>query len=182
MTPTYLDMANHYDTAVIPARVRAPKDKAKAEVGVRIVESWILARLRNRTFFSVTELNRVIAEFLVELNNNAFQKLPGSRKSVFEAMDKPPLKPLPAVRYQFAQWKKARVHIDYHVEVDGHYYSVPYQLIKKQLDVRVTVNTVECFYKGKRVASYASSDRMGRHTTLKEQYAQEAAAICGMDA
>ena len=168
LNPTYLDMANHYDTAVIPARVRAPKDKAKAEVGVQIVERWILARLRNRTFFSVTELNRAIAELLGELNNKPFQKLPGTRKSVFEAMDQPALKPLPVARYQFARWKKARVHIDYHVEVDGHYYSVPYQLIKKQLDIRITTNTVECFYKGKRVASHASSDRRGRPTTLKE--------------
>jgi len=168
LNPTYLDMANHYDTAVIPARVRAPKDKAKAEVGVQIVERWILARLRNRTFFSVPELNRAIADLLVELNHKPFQKLPGTRKSVFETMDKPALKPLPAGRYQFAQWKKARVNIDYHVEVDGHYYSVPYQLMKKQLDVRITVNTVECFYKGQRVASHASNDRLGRHTTLKE--------------
>ena len=115
-----------------------------------------MARLRNRTFFSIPELNRVIADLLVELNNKPFQKLPGTRKSVFESMDKPVLKPLPAPRYQFAQWKKAPVHIDYHVEVDGHYYSVPYQLMKKQLDIRITANTVECFYKGKRVAIHAS--------------------------
>jgi transposase len=168
LNPTYLDMANHYDTAVIPARVRAPKDKAKAEVGVQIVERWILAKLRNRTFFSITELNRAITMFLVELNNKPFQKLPGTRKSVFESIDKPALKPLPVARYQFAQWKKARVHIDYHIEVDRHYYSVPYQLIKKELDVRLTENTVECFYKGKSVACHVHSDRQGRHTSVKE--------------
>jgi transposase len=168
LNPTYLDMANHYDTAVIPARVRAPKDKAKAEVGVQIVERWILAKLRNRTFFNITELNRAIAMLLVDLNNKPFQKLPGTRKSVFESMDKPALKPLPVARYQFAQWKKARVHIDYHIEVDRHYYSVPYQLIKKELDIRLTVNTVECFYKGKRIASHVRSDRQGRHTSVKE--------------
>ena len=168
LNPTYLDMANHYDTAVIPARVRAPKDKAKAEVGVQIVERWILAKLRNRTFFNITELNRAIAILLVDLNNKPFQKLPGTRKSVFESIDKPALKPLPVARYQFAQWKKARVHIDYHIEVDRHYYSVPYQLIKKELDVRLTVNTVECFYKGKRIASHVRSDRQGRHTSVKE--------------
>ena len=145
LNPTYLDMAKDYDTAVIPARVRAPKDKAKAEVGVQIVERWILARLRNRTFFSITELNRAIKTLLNELNNKPFQKLPGTRKSAFESLDKPALKPLPVERYQFAQWKKARVHVDYHVEVDRHYYSVPYQLMKKQLDVRLTENTVECF-------------------------------------
>jgi len=139
LNPTYLDMANHYDTAVIPARVWAPKDKAKAEVGVQIVERWILAKLRNQTFFSITELNQAIAKLLVDLNNKPFQKLPGTRKSVFDAMDKPALNPLPVARYQFAQWKKARVHIDYHIEVDRHYYSVPYQLIKKELDVRLTV-------------------------------------------
>lgn len=168
LNPTYLDMANHYDTAVIPARVRAPKDKAKAEVGVQIVERWILAKLRNRTFFSITELNRAIATLLIELNNKPFQKLPGTRKSVFEAMDKPALKPLPVARYQFAQWKKARVHIDYHIEVDRHYYSVPYPLMRKELDIRLTVNTVECFYKGKSVACHVRSDRQGRHTSVKE--------------
>lgn len=168
LNPTYLDMANHYGTAVIPARVRSPKDKAKAEVGVLIVERWILAKLRNRKFFSITELNRAIAALLVELNNKAFQKLPGTRKSVFETIDKPALKPLPVQRYQFAQWKKARVNIDYHVEIDRHYYSVPHQLIKKQIDIRLTANTVECFYKGKRVASHVRSDRQGRHTTVKE--------------
>jgi transposase len=161
-------MANHYDTAVIPTRVRAPKDKAKAEVGVQIVERWILAKLRNQTFFSITELNRAIAVLLVELNNKPFQKLPGTRQSTFESVDKPALRPLPVARYQFAQWKKARVNIDYHVEVDRHYYSIPYQLIKKELDIRLTANTVECFYKGKSVACHVRSDRQGRHTSVKE--------------
>lgn len=168
LNPTYLDMANHYGTAVIPARVKAPKDKAKAEVGVQIVERWILARLRNRTFFSLTELNRAIAELLSELNNKPFQKLPGTRKSQFASVDKPALKPLPVDRYQFAIWKKARVHIDYHIEVERHYYSVPYPLIKKEIDVRLTANTVECFYKGKSVACHVRSDRQGRHTSVRE--------------
>ena len=168
LNPTYLDMANYYDTAVIPARKRRPKDKAKAEVGVQIVERWILAKLRNRTFFSITELNRAIAKLLEELNNKPFQKMPGTRKSVFEALDKPALKPLPVNRYEFAQWKKARVNIDYHIEIDRHYYSVPYQMTKKELDVRLTANAVECFYKGKNVAAHLRSDRPGKHTTLKE--------------
>jgi transposase len=168
LNPTYLDMANHYQTAIMPARVRAPKDKAKAEVGVQIVERWILAKLRNRTFFNITQLNREIAILLVDLNNRPFQKLPGTRKSAFEAIDKPALKPLPSTRYQFARWKKARVNIDYHVEVDGHYYSVPYQLIQKELDIKLTVNTMECFYKGKSVAAHMVSDRQGHHTTIKE--------------
>ena len=168
LNPTYLDMANHYQTAVMPARVRAPKDKAKAEVGVQIVERWILAKLRNRTFFNITQLNREIAALLVDLNNRPFQKLPGTRKTAFETIDKPSLKPLPTTRYQFARWKKARVNIDYHVEVDGHYYSVPYQLIQKELDIKLTSNIVECFYKGKSVASHMVSDRQGHHTTVKE--------------
>ena len=168
LNPTYLDMANHYETAVIPARVRSPKDKAKVEVGVQIVERWILAKLRNRTFFTITELNRAIAGLLTNLNNRPFQKLPGTRKSLFESLDKPALRPLPVYRYQFADWKKARVNIDYHVEVDRHYYSVPYELIKKSLDIRSTVNTIECFYKGKCVATHPRSDRPGHHTTLPE--------------
>lgn len=163
---TYQDMADHYGTAIIPARIRAPKDKAKAEVGVQIVERWILARLRNQTFFSLSELNRVIKRLLIELNDKPFQKLSGSRKSVFESIDKPALKPLPVQRYQFAEWKKARVNIDYHVEVDKHYYSVPYQLIKKQLDIRYTQTTVECFYKGQRVASHNRIYKKGFHTTV----------------
>ena len=173
LNPTYLDMANYYGTAVIPARVRTPKDKAKAEVGVQIVERWILARLRNRTFFSITKLNRAIAKLLVELNNKPFQKLPGTRKSVFASIDKPALQPLPVGRYQFALWRKVRVNIDYHIEIDLHYYSVPYTLIKKELDVRLTANTVECFHKGKSVATHMRSDRPGRHTTLKEHMPQK---------
>jgi transposase len=161
-------MANHYDTAVIPARKRAPKDKAKAEVGVQIVERWILAKLRDRTFFSLTELNGAIAKLLDELNNKPFQKLPGTRKSVFEAVDKPALKPLPLHRYKFAWWKKARVNIDYHIEIDRHYYSVPHQMVKKEIDVRLTANMVECFYKSKNIAAHPRSDRPGRHTTLKQ--------------
>jgi transposase len=179
LNPTYLDMAHHYETAVMPARVRAPKDKAKAEVGVQIVERWILARLRNRTFFCITELNRAISALLKDLNHMPFQKLPGTRHSMFEAIDKPALKPLPTARYQFAIWKKALVNIDYHIEVERHYYSVPYQFIKKEIDVRLTANTLECFYKGKKVASHLVSDRQGRHTTVTEhmpekhrQYAQ----------
>lgn len=168
LNPTYLDMVNPYETTVIPARVRAPKDKAKAEVGVQIVERWILAKLRSRTFFSLAELNRAIAELLIDLNSRAFQKLPGSRQSAFESIDKLALKPLPVACHQFALWKKARVNIDYHIEVDRHYYSVPYQLVKKQLDIRLTANTVECFYEGKKVANHILSDRPAYHATVKE--------------
>jgi transposase len=168
INPTYLDMANHYGTAVIPTRVRKPKDKAKVETGVQIVERWILARLRDRQFFGLHSLNQAITLLLAELNQKPFQKLPGNRKSLFEALDRPALKPLPAYPYQYAEWKKARVNIDYHIEVDRHYYSVPHQLIQKQLDVRITPTTIECFYKNKRVASHIRSYQQGRHTTVKE--------------
>lgn len=168
INPTYLDMAQHYGTAIIPARVATPKDKAKVEVAVQIVERWILARLRNQTFFSLQHLNEAIRKLLVQLNSRPFQKLPGSRKSMFESVDKPALNPLPQNPYQFAEWKKARVNIDYHIEVGRHYYSVPHQMIKKQIDVRITENVVECFYKNKRIASHVRSCRQGRHTTVKE--------------
>ena len=168
INPTYLDMANHYGTVVIPTRVRRPKDKAKVEVGVQIVERWILARLRDRQFFSLPQLNRAIAELLEDLNNKPFQKLPGSRRSMFESIDRPALKPLPVQAYQFAEWKKATVNVDYHIEVARHYYSVPHTLIKKRIDVRLTDTTVECFYKGKRVASHIRSHHKGRHSTIKE--------------
>lgn len=168
INPTYQDMAEHYGVAVIPARVRAPKDKAKAEIGVYVVERWILAALRNRTFFSLAELNHVIQKLVVGLNTRPFRKLPGCRKDMFSALDEPALRALPASVYTYAEWKKVRVHLDYHVEYERHYYSVPYQLIKKQLEARVTDNTLECFYKNKRVASHLRSFMQGGHTTVRE--------------
>jgi transposase len=168
INPTYLDMANYYDTVVIPARKRKAKDKAKVEVAVQVVERWILARLRNRQFFSLKQLNDVIGELLVELNSKSFQKLSGCRKQLFESLDKPALKPLPVQPYQYAEWKIATVHIDYHIEADSHYYSVPYQLIGKKIDARITATTIECFYKSRSVASHIRSYLKGRHTTLKE--------------
>ncbi len=168
INPTYEEMAGHYGTVVLPTRVRRPRDKAKVEAGVRIVEQWILARLRNHTFFSLDELNRKIKELLDYLNKRPFQKLPGSRKSMFESLDAPLLKSLPRVPYEFAEWKKVKVSIDYHVEVGGHYYSVPYRLYRKRVEVRYTAKTVEIFYKNKRVASHVRSHQKGRHTTVKE--------------
>jgi transposase len=164
--PTYQDMATHYGVAVLPARVRRPRDKAKVEAGVLVVERWILAALRDRTFFSLAELNSVIRTLLETLNARPFKKLPGSRREHFEQLDKPALHPLPVEPYVYAEWKKVRVHIDYHVAVDGHYYSVPHALIKKQLDVRITQNTIECFHHGNRVASHRRSYQKGRHTTV----------------
>jgi len=168
LNPTYLDLAKHYNVAVVPARVRRPKDKAKAESGVQVAEQWILARLRNRTFFSLAELNEAIAKLLSEMNNRPFQKLDGCRYSMFEAVDKDVLKPLPDRQYQYAEWKKARVHIDYHVKVEKHHYSVPYQLVKQELDVRLSAMTVELFLKGKRVASHVRCKKKRGFTTLTE--------------
>jgi len=125
LNPSYAELAAHYGVAILPARVRAPKDKPKVEKGVQVVEQWILAPLRNRTFFWLEELNETLADGLDRLNTRPFQKLPGSRRSLFEELDRPALRPLPARPYEFAQWKKARAGIDYHVEVDHHYYSVP---------------------------------------------------------
>lgn len=163
---TYADMARHYGVAVIPARAARPRDKAKAEVGVQVVERWILARLRHQTFFELGTINLAIENLLVDLNARPFKKLPGSRQQLFASLDRPALKPLPAQAYEYAEWKHARVNIDYHVEVQGHYYSVPYTLIKQQLDVRVTERVVELFHKGKRVASHRRSTHKARHTTI----------------
>ncbi len=168
LNPTYRDMANHYGTTIIPARVRKPRDKAKVEAGVQLVQRWILARLRHETFFSLTALNTRIKELLIWLNNRPFKKLEGSRESLFNTIDKPALKPLPIESYEYAEWKKARVNVDYHIEVDKHYYSVPYQLVSEQLDVRITAATIECLYKGNRVASHKRSDEQGKHTTLSD--------------
>ena len=134
----YEEMAEYYGCAILPARVRKPKDKAKVEKGVQDVERRILAPLRNRTFFSLAELNEAIEGLLIRYNEQPFQKLPGSRLSLFEQLDKPALLPLPDRPYEYAEWRKARVNIDYHVAIEGNYYSVPYQLVNQTLDVRVT--------------------------------------------
>jgi transposase len=168
LNPSYQDLAEHYGTAVIPARVRKPQDKSKVEVAVQIVERWILARLRNQTFFSLAEANAAISKLLTDLNNRPFKKLPGSRRESFETLDRPALKPLPATPYEFSRWKKVRVNIDYHVEVEGHYYSVPYQLHGKQLDARITAGCIELCHKNKRVTSHARSHQKGCHTTIAE--------------
>lgn len=168
LNPTYADLARHYGVAVIPARSRRPRDKAKVEVAVQVVERWILAALRNRRFFSLAELNAAITELLDRLNRRAFRKLPGCRRELFERLDRPALQRLPSTPYEYAEWKRARVHIDYHVEVEGHYYSVPYQLVKKPIEVRLTEQVIECFHKGERVASHRRSTLHGHHTTIAE--------------
>jgi len=168
INPTYHEMAAHYGCVVIPTRKRAPRDKAKVEAGVLVAERWILAALRNRTFFSLAELNSAIEEKLDLLNNRKMQKLHTTRRELFESLDRPVLRALPVMPYQYAEWKKATVHIDYHVEVDGHYYSAPFQLIGQKVDVRVTSLTVEILLKGKRVASHVRSSKRGGYTTLTE--------------
>jgi transposase len=168
LNPTYQDFATYYSTAVIPARVRKARDKAKVESAVLIAERWIIAALRNHTFFSIGELNRAIREKLEEFNNRLLQKMKVSRKHLFETIDAPAMKPLPDKRYEYAEWAKPRVNIDYHVELDRHYYSVPYQLRKQVVDARMTSTTVEIFFKGKRVASHARSYLHWKHTTCPE--------------
>jgi transposase len=163
---TYADLAYHYGFAVIPARAAKPRDKAKVEVGVQIVERWMLARLRHHTFFSLVEVNAALAPLLLALNARPFKKLLGSRQALFDALERPALRPLPVQSYEYAAWKLARVNIDYHVEVEGHYYSVPYALVKQQLDVRLRAQVVELFHKGKRVASHQRSPLKGRHSTV----------------
>jgi transposase len=168
INPTYHKLACHYGTVVIPARKLKPKDKAKVESAVQVAERWILAALRNHTFFSIEELNRAIAEKLQDLNNRKFQKMDGTRWSLYETIDRPALKPLPSVPYQYAEWKKVRVNIDYHIEFDDHYYSVPYQLVKEQVEAWVTTTTVEILFKNRRVAFHLRSYEKYKHTTLTE--------------
>lgn len=165
ITASYQQLAAHYQCAIIPARSAKPKDKAKAEVAVQIVERWIMARLRHQTFFSLAELNRAIAALLDELNHRPFQKLPGTRHSQFLELDKPALQPLPAQPYRYAAIKQARVHVDYHVEYDKHYYSVPHHLVKQAVEVQAGQQTIAIYHHGRRVASHPRSDRQGAHTT-----------------
>lgn len=168
LNPSYQQWADYYGVAVIPARVRKPRDKGKVENGVLLVERWILARLRHETFFSLEQLNREVARLLVALNERPFRKLPGCRAGQFAQIDRPALRPLPAERYEYAEWAKARVNVDYHVEFDGHYYSVPYALAGQPIELRVTATTVECLHRGQRVASHLRSSFKRRHTTVKE--------------
>ncbi len=163
---TYAEMAAHYGVAVMPARAYKPRDKAKAEIGVLLAERWVIARLRNRRFTSLAELNAAIVGLVAWLNDRPYKRLPGSRRAVFEDLDRPALRPLPATRYEFATWRRAKLGLDYHVEVraEHHYYSAPYTLVGEVLDVRASAGTVELFHKGRRVASHVRSGQPG-HTT-----------------
>jgi transposase len=168
LNPTYQEMARYYDTAVIPARKRKPKDKAKVEGGVLVAQRWILAALRNHTFFSLEQANRAIAEKLEDLNGRRFQKLPTTRRDLFETLDRPALKPLPATRYEIAEFTRPKVNIDYHVEIDKHYYSVPYSLIHERMEARRTSTIIEICFKGRRVAAHRRSYVERGYTTVKE--------------
>ena len=168
LNPTYRDLGEHYGVAIIPARPYRARDKAKAEVGVQVVQRWIVAALRKRKFFSLAEVNQAIAELLVRLNQRPFRKRPGNRATLFAQLDQPALRPLPAARYQFGEWEKARVNIDYHIEVERHFYSVPYALVHQQVDVHLTGETVEILHRGVRVASHVRSWEVAKASTLPE--------------
>ncbi len=165
---SYAEMARHYGVTIIPARVRKPRDKGKVESGVQVVEQWILAVLRDRRFFSLQEANQAIAELLQELNARAFQALPGSRRTAFEEIDRPALRSLPVDSYEFAEWKKVRPRMDYHIQIDGHFYSVPYRHAGEELVVRLTAATVECYRGTTRIVSHLRSDQRGGQTTVRE--------------
>ena len=168
LNPTYRDWAEHVGTVIIPARVRKPRDKAIVENGVLIVERWILAALRHRTFFSLAELNGAIRELLTRLNHRKFKKLDTTRARLFEEVDRPALKPLPTTPFEFAERKKATVHPDYHVEVDHHYYSVPYRYQGEKVEARFSEKTVEILFDGKGIATHIRSYVPGKHTTREE--------------
>ena len=164
---TVLDLARHYGTSVLPARPRTPRDKATAESSVQVVTRWVLARLRHERFDTVAQVDAAIAALLPSLNERPFQKLPGSRASVFAELDAPALMPLPAQRYELARFKTVKVHIDYHVEIEAHRYSVPHALVGQTLEVRITRHALELLLRGQRVAAHARNDRRGGYTTVE---------------
>ena len=166
---TYAEMARHYDTAVLPARPRKPRDKAKVEACVLIIERWLLGRLRHRQFYGLAELNAAIADMLTQLNDHRpLRRLGVTRRQLFEELDRPVLKPLPAEPYVLAEWRIRRVGLDYHVDVEGHYYSVPYRFARQEVEARLTGATVEIFFKGERIAAHVRSSSNGKHTTVRD--------------
>ena len=161
-------MAMHYGVGVVPARVRKPRDKAKVEAGVQVAQRWIVAALRHRKFFSLREVNQAIAPLLDKLNQRAFQKRAGSRRSLFEELDRPALRPLPMERFEMATWSKAAVNIDYHIQVDHCFYSVPHQLTRQTVEVRATATVIEIFHKGVRVASHLRARKPNTAVSVAE--------------
>jgi len=177
LNPAYQEFAEHYAVAILPARVRRPRDKAKVESGVLIVERWILARLRNHVFFSLEELNAAIAALLTHFNTRPFKKMAGCRRSRFMELDQPALRPLPLRPYEFAEWKQAKVHPDYHIEVGRAYYSVPYRLVGERVDVRLTASVVEIFHDGQLVAAHARASERGRRSTRRAHRPEKHVAV-----
>jgi len=168
INPTYAEFAEHYGTVIFPARPYRPKDKSKAENGVTLAKRWILFRLRNQTFYSLSELNQAIRGLLDDFNNRIMKKIKKSRRELFELWDKPHALPLPQRRYEFAEWKKAKVQFNYHIACDDHNYSVPYTFIHKQVDIKATRNLVEVYYKGNRICCHARGYIAHGYTTLRE--------------
>lgn len=168
LNPTYADLASHYGVAVIPARVRRPRDKAKVEVAVLVAERWIIAALRNQTFFSLDEVNRAVRPLLEKLNSKPMRRLKKSRRQMFEELDKPALKSLPQRPYDFTVWAKGKVGPHYHVEFTEHFYSVHFTLVGQHAEVRASHSTVEILVKGIRVASHLRDDTPNKYTTLSE--------------
>jgi transposase len=162
------EMAAHYGTAIVPTRVRKPRDKAKVEVAVQVVERWVLARLRHRRFFSLGELSAAIRELTDELNSRTMRRIGCSRRALFEAIECAALLSLPAEPFEYAEWKRCRPGLDYHIEVHGHWYSVPYRLIREVVETRITDRTVEIFHHGVRVALHVRSPLSHRHTTIPD--------------
>ena len=165
---TYQDMAGDYGTAVLPARVRRPRDKAKVEVAVQVVQRWVLARLRHRRFFSLAELNGAIRELTIDLNDRPMRHLGTTRRALFEAIERTALLPMPAEPYAYAEWRRCRAGLDYHVEVQGRFYSVPYRLMREVIEARITDQTIELFHQGNRVTCHVRNPRQHRHTTIAE--------------
>ncbi len=165
---TYAEMAAHYGTAILPARPYRPRDKAKVEVGVQVATRFIIAKLRNRQFFSLTALNAAIAELVMQINDRMSRHLGASRRALFEELERYALKPLPAEPYVFAEWKECRVGLDYHVEIEKHYYSVPHQLLRETVWARITARTIEVFHRGQRIAAHVRSSSNRKHTTVRE--------------
>jgi transposase len=165
---TYQDLADHYGCVVLPARVMKPRDKAKVEVAVQIVQRFVLAKLRHRRFFSLAELNAAIRDCVAAINAKVMRHVGKSRNELLETIDRPALNALPTTPYSYAEWKRARVAPDYHIEVADHYYSVPSKLIRELVEARITSATVEIFHKGQRIASHAFSPVRNGHTTITE--------------
>jgi transposase len=162
---TYVDLARHYGAVVIPARPATPTDKPLVEVSVQIAQRWILAVLRHQTFFTLADLNTAIRAQIDAINDRPMKRVGVSRRTLFEHIDQPALKPLPATRYELAEWKAGRVNIDYHVEVDHNFYSVPYQLVHERVEARFTASTVEVVFKNRVVAAHARLTGRGRYAT-----------------